>query len=86
MQKALSNNLTWYKTQWYNDLKSCHQKTTKNHTRKKQENKDNLVGPFDNQIMYLAILIFGGKLLLECFKKKYFLSKLEIWYYIVYVN
>ena len=82
MQKALSNNLTWYKTQWY---KSCHQKTTKNHTTKKQENKDNLVGPFDNQIMYLAILIFGSKLLLECFKKKHFPSKLEIWY-IVYVN
>ena len=38
----------------YNILKSYLQKPTKNHSRKKQENKDNLAGPFHNQIMNLA--------------------------------
>ena len=63
MLKALSNNLAWYNMQWYNVLKTYHKKTTKNHSTKKQGNKDNLVGPFHNQIMNLAILIFGRNLM-----------------------
>ena len=42
----------------YNIVKSYLQKPTKNHSRKKQENKDNLAGPF------WAILTFGSKLML----------------------
>ena len=61
MLKGLSNSLTWYKMHWDNDLKSYH---TKNHCRKKQENKDDLAVSFNNQIMYLSILIFGSKLML----------------------
>ena len=60
--KALSNNLIWYEMQWYNILKSYYEKTTKNHSRKKQENKNSLAGPFNNLIMYLAILIFGSEI------------------------
>ena len=50
--------------QRYNVLKSYHQETTKNRSKKKQENKDNLAGPFQNQIMNLAVLTFGSELML----------------------
>ena len=46
MLKALSNNLAWYEMQWYNVVKSYHQKSTKNYDRIMQGNEDNLVGPF----------------------------------------
>ena len=39
-------------------------KLQKGHSRKKQENKGNLVGLFNRQIMYLATLIFGSELML----------------------
>ena len=75
--------------QWYNDLESYHQKTTKNQSRKKQRNRNNLARPFHNQVMNLNILIFGTKLMLlfrmfyeKPFKEK--LKKKETWYYIVY--
>ena len=64
MLKALSNNLAWYEMQWYNVVKSYHQKSTKNYDRIMQGNEDNLVGPFHNQIMNMTILIFGSKLML----------------------
>ena len=57
-------------------LKNC-----KNiHSSKKQENNDNLTRPFNNQIMYLAILMFGGKLcyFLERFKSDRSYDKLVI--------
>ena len=57
MLKALSNDLTWYKMQGYNDLNKYHQKTTKNHSKKMEENKKNLAG--------LTVLIFGSKLILR---------------------
>ena len=82
--KSTANNLAWYKMQWNNMLQSYHRKCTKNCGRKKQGNKDSLAEPFHNQIMNLAILIFGGSscYFVECFEKNYFWRKLETWYYI----
>ena len=39
MLKAFPNNLASYKMQWYNDLKSYHQKTTNIIAEKSRETK-----------------------------------------------
>ena len=50
MLKELSNNLTWYKILWYNDLKCDHDKGTKNHSSKKAGKQRQYI-TYNNQIM-----------------------------------